>query len=413
VNSGGVMGPRTLLCLLLGVALSATAGPQPVGEVVYATGQASVAQGKTRQVASAGLKVYEGDLLRTGGDGFLYVRMHDGGFFILRPASEGQVRRYTPEGAGSAAQFVLQLDKGVGRVVTGARVRAMPDRFRLNTPVAAIGVRGTDFTVQTDAVLTRAWVEAGRIVLAAFGEGCAPAALGPCLEAPHLELAPTGVSAAEVGAGLAAPRPLPPELRLPPIPPGPKEPQKEPLNGRVTPAELQLAEVGPADEVRSVRWGRWQVLADASPPIDLQALLDKGGQLLAIGPVHALVRERPAGPLPLEGRASFTLKEHEGWYLDQQGRPLGPAQAGSARLELDFAQRRFATELVLSGAGQPATTLSAQGHVSPDGRFISDTLSTSHVDGALGGSRGQEAGYLYQRRIADDTLVSGATYWRR
>jgi len=407
------MGLRILFWFLLALASAAAAGTHPVGEVVYATGPASVTQGKTDQTARAGLKVFEGDVLRTGEDGHLYLRMHDGGFFILRPSSQGRVVRYASEGAGPEVQFLLQLDRGVGRVVTGARVKALPDRFRLNTPVAAIGVRGTDFTVQTSAELTRAWVEQGRIVLAALGELCAPNAVGPCLNAPHLELAPGGVSAAEVAAGLTAPRPLPPELRLPPAPAGVKEPKIEELNGHLTPAELKAEKIAPPEEERTVRWGRWQALADAPVSIDLQAALDKGAQLIAIGPVHALVRDLPAGPLPLEGRASFSLKEHEGWYLDNVGKVLAPAQVGAARLELDFAQRRFATELSLSGAGQPQTTLSAQGSVSPDGRFVTDPLSTSHVNGVLGGNQAQEAGYLYQRRVNDNTLVSGATYWRR
>ena len=78
----------------------------------------------------------------------------------------------------STVKFTLEA--GVTRAVSGEAARAARQRFRLNTPIAAIGVRGTDFVVSADAATTRALVNEGAIVLAPFSEGCKIEALGPC-----------------------------------------------------------------------------------------------------------------------------------------------------------------------------------------------------------------------------------------
>lgn len=43
--------------------------------------------------------------------------------------------------------------------------------YRMNTPVAALGGRGTDFSVLTDANVTLAVVRGGGIVMTPFGGG--------------------------------------------------------------------------------------------------------------------------------------------------------------------------------------------------------------------------------------------------
>lgn len=39
----------------------------------------------------------------------------------------------------------FRLDRGVARAISGAAAEGARERFRLNTPLVAIGVRGTDF----------------------------------------------------------------------------------------------------------------------------------------------------------------------------------------------------------------------------------------------------------------------------
>lgn len=64
------------------------------------------------------------------------------------------------------------------RSITGAWGEAARERFRLNTPMAAVGIKGTDFVVRSDANSTAASVYAGAIILAPLSD-CG-AAVGSC-----------------------------------------------------------------------------------------------------------------------------------------------------------------------------------------------------------------------------------------
>jgi hypothetical protein len=117
------------------------------GRVVFVTGQAQVgARAAVQDVA-----VQEGDQITTGADGYIYVKTVDNGFLILRPNSKARVVAYAIDKADpSKTQVKLELQQGVARAISGQGVQQAKQNFRFNTPVAAIGVRGTDFTVYTD-----------------------------------------------------------------------------------------------------------------------------------------------------------------------------------------------------------------------------------------------------------------------
>ena len=91
----------------------------------------------------------------------------------MRPNSTLEVVEYLFDGddpSKSAVKFNLQ--EGVARSISGEAAKAARDRFRLNTPVAAIGVRGTDFVVGADSSSTRALVNEGSIVISPFSASC-------------------------------------------------------------------------------------------------------------------------------------------------------------------------------------------------------------------------------------------------
>lgn len=73
------------------------------------------------------------------------------------------------------------FDQGVARAISGAAAEGARERFRLNTPLVAIGVRGTDFVVRADAQQAQAQVNQGAIVMAPLtAPECQAQATGPC-----------------------------------------------------------------------------------------------------------------------------------------------------------------------------------------------------------------------------------------
>ncbi|MDZ7828885.1 MAG: FecR domain-containing protein [Halofilum sp. (in: g-proteobacteria)] len=89
-----------------------------------------------------------GDRVRTGAGASAKLRLADGTEVDLRADSEFRVAglegRIEEDGGGLTGLF-MDLLRGGLRMVTGTVADSASDRFRLRTPVATIGVRGTEF----------------------------------------------------------------------------------------------------------------------------------------------------------------------------------------------------------------------------------------------------------------------------
>lgn len=152
-----------------------------VGEATLVIGQARIvgADGAVT-AAHVGSPVRVGDKIETQAGGHVYLRFVDGANLSVRPMSRMLIESYSHNSQQPQLGAIkFKLEEGMARSITGAWGEAARDRFRLNTPVAAIGVRGTDFTVRSDTERTTATVYTGAIVLAPLSNGCAQT-VGPC-----------------------------------------------------------------------------------------------------------------------------------------------------------------------------------------------------------------------------------------
>ncbi len=82
--------------------------------------------------------------LETVTDGRLDVRFIDGTQLIVGSASKVKVDRFVFDPNRGAGEVALNVGKGVMRFVTG---RMAASSYRLATPTATLGVRGTDLVV--------------------------------------------------------------------------------------------------------------------------------------------------------------------------------------------------------------------------------------------------------------------------
>ena len=153
-----------------------------VGEVTLHIGQAVIVSpvGES-QTIQRGTRIRAGDRIETAEGGHVHIRFVDGALISVRPTSRLVVENYQYNPLDVARSLVrFRLDKGITRAISGAAAEGAKDRFRLNTPLVAIGVRGTDFVVSTQAGETFATVNQGAIVMAPFGAGCLQQSSGPC-----------------------------------------------------------------------------------------------------------------------------------------------------------------------------------------------------------------------------------------
>ncbi len=177
-----VVASMALLLLMANPAFAVSAGEvRVVGEVTLLIGEVTlVSQDGVARSVERGGAIREGDRIETGAGGHVHLRFVDGGRLSVRPSSRLQIEDYRHAGEQQTLTTIkFRLDEGLVRSITGSWGEAERERFRLNTPLAAIGVKGTDFVVRSDANNTLASVYTGAIVLTPMSSGC-QASVGPC-----------------------------------------------------------------------------------------------------------------------------------------------------------------------------------------------------------------------------------------
>lgn len=113
------------------------------GTVLYTTGKVTaVAADGSRRDLQRRSPVHAGDLLQTAAGARAQVRFTDGGIVALKPGSELRLDDYV-DGDAVTAKNVMSLIKGGFRTMTGAIGQRNKAAYKVNTPVATIGVRGT------------------------------------------------------------------------------------------------------------------------------------------------------------------------------------------------------------------------------------------------------------------------------
>lgn len=420
-----------LLAAGLAVMFSAAARTQPsvVGEATMVVGMARLIHpdGETR-VLGRGAAVREGDRIETGAGGHVHLRFVDGGRLSVRPASRLHIENYTqaePSNAMTAIRF--RLDEGVVRSITGSWGEAARDRFRLNTPLAAIGVKGTDFSVAADARQTLASVYTGAIVLTPMAEGCSNT-LGPCingserllseamkgqmLAVSNQQLSPQVVALADSAsvrgtAGNAATGTAPVMARADIVA------EKQVINE--TRQVLPPPEAAPV--VGQLVWMRWPWTNTSSTDTLSQAFdaaMLKSHELTTSDGAYVLMRLNPEGRayLASEARADFRLAGATAQLVRRQGFEdvLDPVAVHGGRLSIDFARASYTTLLNVSAERLGPQELASSGQIQANG-----TLSGSTGNTITRGSvsvDGREAGYFFSSNQAPGQ-VRGITLWGR
>ncbi len=119
------------------------------GKIGIVVGTARISQhtGQERP-AQRGDDLYEGDTVATNTNSNVQIRMIDDAIIWVRPGSQLKIERYRSNQHGAPKnEAVLNLLSGTLRQVTGSIGKASPGDYRLSTPNATIGIRGTEFDV--------------------------------------------------------------------------------------------------------------------------------------------------------------------------------------------------------------------------------------------------------------------------
>lgn len=453
---------RIALLPLLVAALSAHGQTgADVGEVSLVLGKAYLKTGEKQTPIRAGTIIKVSDQVITESNGHVHIRFVDQALVSVRPDSTLQIQRYDFDPANPEGSSIkLNLVEGVTRAISGDGAHAARDRFRLNTPIAAIGVRGTDFVVSATGGSVRALVNEGAIVMAPFSSDCLAASFGPCA-VNAVELSQDSLQMVQVDGGTPLPRLLPAtdergELTTAAVAVASAETAAETrADDKTAGTELYLesvtsrrvAEVAnnvaarppavvvprptptppPAVAVNFVPdkalsaasltsnnlvWGRWKYNdgLGADERISLAYDVASAGRDITIADGgYWLFRDGKGSTRmrPDLAVVSFGLSSAQAFYHSATG--MVAMQVNSGSLSVNFNDRSFSTQLGLNSAASGRVDFAASGQYDNGGFFYSNS-DTQRLKGAVS-LDGTEAGYFFEKSLGEGARVNGLTLW--
>ena len=145
--------------LLAGVSLIALAtlaeAATAIGETTTVKNDVKGSRGGAAVSLGQGDDVFQSEIIRTGADSSARIELIDATSVSVAPSSQLTLDKFVYNGDHTAKSVTLNAVKGSFRFISG---NSPSDAYKVNTPQAAIGVRGTVYDVQvvggtTDVVL--------------------------------------------------------------------------------------------------------------------------------------------------------------------------------------------------------------------------------------------------------------------
>lgn len=142
------------LGLILLSAQLALAAPL-AGHVILTKGQVTAtAEDGTNRALKRRSEIFNGDVIRTGPTGSVQIRFIDKALMTIKANSEMNMEAYLLAQEGNTEQkeqVLMSLVKGGFRTITGTIGKGDKSAYKVNTPAASIGIRGTNYEVQQEA----------------------------------------------------------------------------------------------------------------------------------------------------------------------------------------------------------------------------------------------------------------------
>ena len=139
-----------IMIFLLGLILSfpAAAKSEKAGKIVFVLGQVmAIDKDKKQRKIRKGSAIYSGDTIKTNDKGMTQMRMVDSAFVAIKKNSTFVVDNYKFGEKISEQKSSFKLVKGGFRAITGIIGKNNRDNYDVKTPVATLGIRGTDYEV--------------------------------------------------------------------------------------------------------------------------------------------------------------------------------------------------------------------------------------------------------------------------
>jgi len=448
-----------LLAIVLNLSLNAAYAVEQtsVGTVTLVIGQTQAINkmGEPRILKRADA-IFVGDTIETNKSAHLHIKFIDDGRISIRPESRLHIEAYqydqvSPE--NSAIRFFLE--QGILRSISGKATEAAHDRYRMNTPVAALGVLGTDYVVRTSNKQTLAAVYSGGIALSPINYGCTNSGFGVCSSATVLtaemgnlylevnlgenksklksqsdtmndslidtkeaDTSPTtetettknqpesSSESSKTDTGLTESSSSATETDLASnakLGTGTNVPEPEPVKPPV-PAEPSV-----------FTWARWSQTQHPDDTVSQSQRAVTADQKVTVGNQYVgLFRNTGsiADQRPQTGIFNFNLHQSHVVFIrpGETWQNAETAMLNKAALQIDFGKKQVTTNLEMSTPTISATQLNTTGSINDKGIFIGSNNNET-ISGAIS-STGSQVGMVFEKPLANGTF-NGISEWQK
>jgi hypothetical protein len=143
---GAIQGVRNVLIALFALGWAGAAGATTAGVFQFVVGDVRiVAAPGSERTARKGALLNVGEVIATADKSTAQIKMGDGAIVVVQPRSRLAVAVYQFSGVEDGTErVVFRLEQGGFRSVTGAIGNTRKNSYSIETPIAHMGVRGTD-----------------------------------------------------------------------------------------------------------------------------------------------------------------------------------------------------------------------------------------------------------------------------
>lgn len=147
---------RSLFAVALVVTISLpptfarAAPPVPAGVVKETAGEVTVVRNGQTIEAAVNFMLFQGDAIQTGSNGKAGLILGDDTVISMGRKSRLVLTKYLFQLEEKNQSLILKLLRGTAVFISGQIAKLAPNAMRIETPQAAIGVRGSQVLVEVD-----------------------------------------------------------------------------------------------------------------------------------------------------------------------------------------------------------------------------------------------------------------------
>jgi len=141
-----------VLVAVAALAIAGAAAADDAGRVKVLKGAVTIERAGQSLPATVGMRLQEGDVIKTGRDGSAGVTFNDDSLLSIGPDSALAIDRFAFDSTTHAGRFDASLRQGTLSAVSGKIAKQSPDAMKVRTPSTILGVRGTEFVVRAAPV---------------------------------------------------------------------------------------------------------------------------------------------------------------------------------------------------------------------------------------------------------------------